>query len=305
MNVFQPDASPPRLILGTAQLGMRYGIGNVSGQPDRATARRIIEAALENDIFYFDTAQAYGESETLLGTILEELGALAEARIVTKLSATLDPAAPACIEAAIEESLNRLRADRLWGMLIHQPAWLTCWDSGLGDILEHYRVHGRIAALGVSLNTVNDAPAALAHPRMEILQAPCNAWDRRMKDRRFLDAARDQGRLCCIRSVYLQGLLTMTPDAVTARLPAARDAATRWWRLAEEFGASPQELAIRYALTLETPLVVGAETPAQVHDTARMARLAPLTPDAVETIASVMDPALHEEILEPWRWPAS
>ena len=298
-------ATRPSLILGTVQLGMPYGIANTHGQPDRITARRIIETALENGITHFDTAQAYGDSERVLGDILDELRAGADVRIASKLSTAIDPLDSEGVAAAVEESFNRLHVDRLWCMLLHRPAWLALWDEGLGEVLRRFRDAGRVEMLGVSLGTVHDAPAALAHPEISLLQAPCNAWDRRMAEFGLLDRARGQGKLCCVRSVYLQGLLTMLPAVVASKLPRAKEAAVRWWKLADALGASPKELAMRYALTLDAPLVVGAESPGQLAETARMARLAPLTRVEIETIAMTLDPVLDEEILEPWRWPSS
>ncbi len=303
MDALPKNESPPKLILGTVQLGMPYGIANTSGQPDRATARAIVMAALDNGITHFDTAQAYGDSESVLGDTLNELGVSETVCVASKLSGTLDPTDTAGLREAIEASFSRLRVNRLGCMLLHQPAWLSFWDDGLGEVLRQYREEGRIGALGVSLNTVADAPAVLAHPEVAVLQAPCNAWDRRMVEQGLLEKARISGRLCCIRSLYLQGLLTMTPEAVAARLPAARDAAARWWELARTFGIPPKALALRYALTLDAPLVVGAESAEQVVETAHMAAdLAPLTPQDIQTIASAMDPLLNETILEPWRW---
>lgn len=302
LDLLREEEPYPRLMLGTVQLGMPYGIANTSGQPDRATARQIIKTALDNNVTYFDTAQAYGDSEHVLGSILEELGASATVHIASKLSAQIDPSDTKGIEAAIEQSLSRLRISRLWCMLLHQPAWLAAWDTGLGDVLRRFQAEGRIAHLGVSLNTMNDAEAALAHPGMAVLQAPCNAWDQRMQTHGWLERARTQNRVCCIRSVYLQGLLTMTPEAAAARLPTAREASLRWWKLAGDFGMPPQELALRYALTLRAPLVIGAESPGQLAENARLANLPPLDSEEVRTIAAVMAPVLDEKILEPWRW---
>ena len=303
MNSVQTDT--PTLILGTAQLGMPYGIANAIGKPDRELARRIVKTALDNNITFFDTAQAYGDSESVLGSILHDLGVADRVYITSKVSAALNPVDKEQIESAIRDSFMRLGVDRLWCMLLHQPAWLNCWEDGPGSVLENFHSKGRIARLGVSLNTVEDATAALVHPDMETLQAPCNAWDRRMVDLGFLDAARNMGRLCCIRSVYLQGLLTMTPEAVAAKLPAARESSVRWWRLAGEFGIPPKELAFRYALSLNTPLVVGAESPEQVAETAKLANCAPLKPEDIQSIASTLNPVLNETIMEPWRWKVS
>lgn len=61
------EPSPSRLVLGTAQLGMAYGIANRSGEPDAKRARRIVMTAWDKRIREFDTAQAYGSSEQVLG----------------------------------------------------------------------------------------------------------------------------------------------------------------------------------------------------------------------------------------------
>ncbi len=67
--------SVPRLVAGTAQLGMRYGIANRAGPPSQSRATEVIEAALDCRIRFFDTAQAYGTSEAFLGDALRQLGA--------------------------------------------------------------------------------------------------------------------------------------------------------------------------------------------------------------------------------------
>ena len=74
-----------RLIIGTAQFGMNYGIANSTGQPNESTIRAIIEHATENEIFYYDTAISYGSSEEVLGKIFYDLGIHQQVRIFTKI----------------------------------------------------------------------------------------------------------------------------------------------------------------------------------------------------------------------------
>ncbi|MBX7255994.1 MAG: aldo/keto reductase [Candidatus Hydrogenedentes bacterium] len=296
------EEQPPRLILGTVQLGMPYGIANREGRPSPGEARRILEVALANGIRYFDTAQAYGDSERVLGDTLAELGALDTVFITSKLRATLDPRDTNQIAQSIEESLERLHLDCLWCMLLHTPAWLACWDEGLGDVLKSFRNQGRIKHLGVSLGSAEDAPQCLANRDMEVVQAPCNAWDRRMVRNGHLPEFQRKGCLATVRSIYLQGLLTMTPEAVKERLPRAHDASVRWHNLARSMGLTATELAMRFALTLKAPLVVGVESVAQLEDTIRLSQLEPLTRGDIDAIADAVDPALTIDILEPKRW---
>ena len=55
-----------KLVLGTVQLGLKYGITNTSGKPDKVEAYDIIKYAIENNVKEFDTASEYGDSEQLL-----------------------------------------------------------------------------------------------------------------------------------------------------------------------------------------------------------------------------------------------
>ena len=289
-----------RIILGTVQLGMDYGVANVHGQPDPARAREIVRAAWDAGIRHFDTAQAYGTSEAALGRALRELGIAGEARVASKLAMPQDPAE---VGASIEKTFERLGVERLWCMMLHHPRHLDAWDGPLGQMLESHRRAGNFEHLGVSLSPLEDAPRCLAHPAIEVLQLPCNAWDRRPMQLGIIDNARKNGQLCCVRSIYLQGLLAMSPESVAARLPAAEGAARAWHAFASSNGMSPNELAIRFAMTLAAPLVIGAETPEQITETIALARRGPLPIQTVEELAAAIDPVVTDEILEPWRWP--
>ena len=63
-------------ILGTAQFGLNYGISNNTGQIKENEVKKIIHYCNEVGITNFDTAQAYGNSEEILGSILNENAAI-------------------------------------------------------------------------------------------------------------------------------------------------------------------------------------------------------------------------------------
>ena len=291
-----------RVVLGTVQLGMDYGIANHQGKPDEETAKAIVATAWEGGVRHFDTAQAYGESEAVLGRVLGSLGILNEARIESKLSIEMDPADLIEVAESIERTFERLGTDRLWCMMLHRSHWLDWWDEGLGELLKGNRDRGRFQHLGVSINSPSEAARCLAHPDMEVLQVPCNAWDQRPVRLGVVEDAHRNGQLCCVRSIFLQGLLTLSPSEVAKRLPMAREASVRWHDVAEQTGITPVELAVRFAVGLDTPLIVGAESADQVAGTLALARLGPLPRDVKAAIAGSMEPVLDDLILEPWRW---
>src|SRR5262245_20090434 len=122
------NAHSPALVLGTAQLGMAYGIANQQGEPDETAARALVSRALALNITCFDTARAYGLSEERLGRALEGREDVA---IVTKLGPleTLSPSAPrgTVVHAVIEQintSLAALKRARLETVLLHRAAHL-------------------------------------------------------------------------------------------------------------------------------------------------------------------------------------
>ena len=74
-----------RFVLGTAQIGNRYGITNDSNPMVSADAALILDAARQRGIAALDTAPAYGDSEHVLG----ECG-VQDFEVITKVPA-LDP----------------------------------------------------------------------------------------------------------------------------------------------------------------------------------------------------------------------
>jgi len=58
---------PHNIILGTAQLGMVYGINNLLGKPNKLKSFQILESAQEHGIDLLDTAEAYGDAIDTIG----------------------------------------------------------------------------------------------------------------------------------------------------------------------------------------------------------------------------------------------
>ena len=54
-----------KIVLGTVQLGMDYGITNSYGKPEKLEALNILETAWENGIRRFDTAPGYYSEDIL------------------------------------------------------------------------------------------------------------------------------------------------------------------------------------------------------------------------------------------------
>ena len=98
-----------KIILGTAQLGLNYGITNENGKPRFDTSLDIIKTALDNNITDFDTARAYGNSEEIIGIANEKYNNM---NIITKLDTFPDvneTTTKDIIEKKINKSINDSR----------------------------------------------------------------------------------------------------------------------------------------------------------------------------------------------------
>ena len=259
----------PMLVLGTAQLGLPgYGVANRTDRMEQEHADAIVGAAWECGTRFFDTAQAYGNSEERLGQAFRNLGlggaaGEPEPRVITKLAPELDCSDGTAIDAALESSRTRVGRDCLWGVMLHRFAWLANWDAGLGDAFRAFRGRGGARYFGVSVYEAAEALAAVDHPDMDIIQIPANAWDSRMIRAGVFERARERGKLLFVRSVFLQGLLLLPTGDAEAMVPGAGRPAAAWAELCRRNGRSSLEMAIAWAAGLGCPLVVGAETPEQ------------------------------------------
>lgn len=101
------------------------GCNNFGRRLDAAQTDRVVNAALDAGVNFFDTADSYGAgmSETYLGRALR--GRRAEAIVATKFGSRLDEkrggAAPAYVRRAVEDSLRRLDLDVIDLYQLHRP----------------------------------------------------------------------------------------------------------------------------------------------------------------------------------------
>ena len=292
-----------RLVLGTAQLGMRYGVANTSGRPSSRDARILVEAAWKAGIRHFDTAQGYGDSEAVLGDCLSSIGGQADARIVTKLSPHLDYLQPGTLEASAKESLKRLGVPRLAALLLHDENLLGGWESGFRPTLTALSTAGLADGGGASLYTPERALQAIALPGCAAIQIPANVFDHRFESHGVFEAAKRQGVKIYVRSVFLQGVLLLDPDHLPPGLSMAREPLARFRRVCQRLNVTPRAAALGYIRERhpEALVLFGAEAADQVRQ--NLADWNTRFPGVVSALESAFSEPLPEALLNPSLWP--
>ena len=292
-----------RLILGTAQLGMAYGINNSTGQPDPILAKGIIEEAFRQGIIAFDTAQAYGQSEAVLGRAFTSLSIADKVRVITKLDPTLDDQNAAALHNGVIGSLERLKVKSLEVLMLHRQEQLLAWGPQIYPALRPLQTAGKVKRFGVSVYTPQAARQALESEGIYSVQVPSNILDQRFERAGIFRLAKERGKELYVRSVYLQGLLLMEPDKVPARLQFAVPYIAQVKALAQQYHVTLCELCLGYALAKwpDALIIVGAETVGQVAENAKIAR--GQLPKALVDNADILFKNVDERVVNPVLWP--
>ncbi|MGD9511064.1 MAG: aldo/keto reductase [Geminicoccaceae bacterium] len=276
--------------------------GNVFGwTADQDMSFRLLDRALEAGLDFIDTAEMYsvwvpghrgGESEAIIGEWMASRRCRDRVTIVTKVGADMGDGrkglAPARIREAVEDSLRRLRTDRIDLYLAHYDDP----DTPLADVLHSFAAliaEGKVRAIGASNHTaarLREAlrtSAELGLPRYESLQPEYNLYDRAGYERELEP-------LC-----LAEGLGVITYFGL------AKGFLTGKYRSAADLGKSPRgggiagylnERGERILTALDEVARTHRATPAQVALAWLIAR-----PSVTAPIASATSPAQLDDLI--------
>ena len=301
------DLGFSRLAVGTVQFGLPYGVANRTGQPSFKQVCEILACAIENGVTTLDTAAAYGESESVLGRALREIGALDRVTIVSKirhLKTMEQEQTPEneerWIRDSVVSSLERLGIGSLPVCLFHDTV-----DIARMDVLLALKREGLVQHAGVSVVRPSQMAMVLSTPGVEAIQVPMNMLDQRIKRSGDLAKAAGRGMVVFVRSVYLQGLLVMPLDEIKPVLQQVVPVRQALQEIAAGAGLTMPEMALRYGLSLPgvSSVLTGVETVAQMETNARIAADGPLPHQIIQAIDGAVPDLSDTIILSPWMWP--
>lgn len=316
LTKFRPIQGRParKLVLGTAQLGMSYGITNQTGQPNQQCAEDLIKTAISSGVLHIDTARAYGNSEEVIGTALKD-GWNGRAQIITKLS-TLQgcpaSASPSVVNAFVDSSIyhscSALAMQKLDAVMLHRASHLNDWDGAAWSRLREHQANGLIKVLGVSVQSPAELELALASEHVELIQMPFNVLDWRWDELiSLVVAAKSDKKLTIhVRSALLQGLLVSNDKEHWDRAYVKHSEAVMTWlstQTQKTSSLSTAEFCLRYVKSLDwiDGIVVGMESLQQLSDNVATFCRPDFTMQEIESICAER-PQLEENSLNPACW---
>ena len=183
-----------KLALGTVQFGTDYGISNTSGKVSLKKVEEILEFCVNNGIDTLDTAQGYGDSESVLGNF-----DIKNFKIITKINKN----------NILDNSLEKLKVNSIYAIMFHREDDI---DLDNWKVFEKYRSDKLVEKIGISVYSPDRLQYIIDNFNIDIVQLPLNLLDQRFIP--MLVKMKDKGIEVHVRSIFLQGLLLMKTENI-------------------------------------------------------------------------------------------
>ena len=269
--------------IGLGCMGMSQSFPPI---PDRNDSIAVIRAAVERGVTFFDTAQVYGpfHNEEVVGEALEPVRD--QVVIATKFGFELSTgqsrgtdSRPETIRSSVEESLRRLRTDRIDLLYQHRVDPNVPIEDVAGTVKELID-QGKVKHFGLSEAGVQNIRRAHAVQPVTALQSEYSLWWREPEDA-ILPTLEELKIGFVPFSPLGKGFLTGAIDATTKfdegdfrntvprfTNPQAREANLAFVELvrtiAERKGATPAQVALAWVLA-QKPWIVPIPGTTKLH----------------------------------------
>jgi len=288
-----------------------YGAMELRGQPrgpeiDDDTAGRLLNAVLDGGINLIDTSPDYGRSEELIGQHLghrrDEFFLASKCGCLIEIPADAQPPyphdySPANVRADVEQSLRRLRTDRLDLVQVHMsPSVEQLRDNQTVETLQELQKEGKVRFIGMS-GILPNLPGQIAMDVFDAFQIPYSAVQRDHEE--LITAAAGTGAGTLIRGGAARGAPSEDKNWRTGPLSQPAGLGQRNWAasgigdLLAGSGMTPMEFVLRFTLShpyLSTT-IVGTASPGHLQSNIATAEKGPLPADLYAEAKSRLRPA--------------
>lgn len=229
-----------KLILGTAQFGLNYGINNLTGKPSKEQVFEILDFAIEHGITILDTADAYGNASDILG----EYNAINPGTFVIN---TKFESIGVTLSEQLKRSLIKLQTNHINVLFYHSYNDFINIPL-IQKELEELKKRGKIAKIGLSIYDNKEFRAAIDSEVVDVIQFPFNLLDNRSKRDELIRLAKVRNKELHVRSMFLQGLLLKSIQDLPSNLLPLKPYLKRIHKIAGVNNIDVEQLALTYAL---------------------------------------------------------
>jgi len=249
-----------KIVLGTVQLGLPYGINNAQGKPNEEEAFRILDLALQNNISLLDTADAYGNATEVIGAYLYR-NPSATVEIINKF---IDD--NISLSVKFEKSLRLLSSNSLYAYMYHR---FSDYSSGkFAKDLNRLKEEKKIRKVGVSVYSLQELEQVIADTTVDLIQLPLSPFDYSHEKQELVKEAKAAGKEIHVRSVFLQGLLFKTPDQLTGNLKSLYEPLKKFHEIVHSLQLNVRQVCLNYAVHKAEidHVLIGVDTATQLRE---------------------------------------
>ena len=250
-----------KLILGTVQFGISYGINNFIGLPSENTVHAILNKAYTSGITLLDTAAAYGLAENRIGSY-HALNPNQHFVINTKFS---KDTSITWLDSLVN-SIQSMKIERIDTIMFHS---FEAYQNNKSDLKKIYAIGFPVyfKRIGVSLYTNEELEALLEDDLVTVVQLPFNLLDNQLKRGSIIERLRERKKEIHTRSCFLQGLFFMDEAKIPEKIASVKPFLRKLKRIADENEIDIGHLALQYALSKEyiDRVLIGVETIQQLE----------------------------------------
>jgi aryl-alcohol dehydrogenase-like predicted oxidoreductase len=279
-----------KLVLGTSQFGLNYGINNIRGIIPEIEVKRILELASRNGIDTIDTAKAYGKSEAVLGSCN-----LTPFNVITKINK------PDTVHNDTKESLVKLGIKQLYALLIHNFSPFES-DKKIWSSIQLLKTNGLVCKIGFSLNKPDELNFLLDNNIMpDIIQIPYSVFDQRFGT--MLEMVKSAGIEVHTRSVFLQGLYFMDYNKLPSYLIKLKPKLEQIEKLATDTNISIGSLCLNFPISNKyiDKVVIGIDSISNLQENILSLENLSLIKNIHENLIELAEK--NENLILPMNWP--
>ena len=231
-----------KLILGTVQMGLPYGINNIMGKVSLENSLEILEYAFEHGIETLDTAEAYGNAHEVIG-IFHDKNPSKTFNVITKLPNQIN----SNIAEKVNDYLEDLKVSQLDTLMFHS---FSSYQNNIEkfDVLNTLKSDKKIKNLGVSVYTNNEIEQVLLNHNVDVIQLPFNIFDNVNLRQDVLQKIKAKGKTVHTRSALLQGLFFKDSNDQNNIVQKLKSELILLSEISKKDNASISELALSYCL---------------------------------------------------------
>ena len=234
-----------KLILGTVQFGLDYGINNTIGKLSEDQVFELLENAYDLGVRTLDTAEAYGNAHSIISNFHKQ--SKKRFNIISKYSSS-NFDYPIDLVERIQVHCSNFNVNYLEGYMFHSYDDFKMNINNDPNVLDNIKNSGLVKKIGVSVYANDEIEELLNYKNIDLIQLPFNLFDNEYQRKEILEKAKKRNIEIHTRSAFLQGLFFKDINTLTNCLLPLKNNLRELSFIVKNNNIAMESLALNYPL---------------------------------------------------------